>query len=72
MTLKASSFLVVIKMLFIFSFFLRDKMFPALGFGAKVPPRDEVLHEFAINFNPQNPYCAGKLWYHILFMKIVG
>ena len=37
----------------------RDKMFPALGFGAKIPPSNEVLHEFAINFNPQNPYCQG-------------
>ena len=37
----------------------RDKMFPALGFGAKIPPTMEVSHEFAINFNPQNPYCAG-------------
>lgn len=36
-----------------------DKMFPALGFGAKIPPNPEVLHEFAINFNPQNPFCAG-------------
>ncbi|KAK7114316.1 hypothetical protein V1264_000394 [Littorina saxatilis] len=36
-----------------------DKMFPALGFGAKIPPNPEVMHEFAINFNPQNPYCAG-------------
>lgn len=36
-----------------------DKMFPALGFGAKIPPNMEVSHEFAINFNHQNPYCAG-------------
>ncbi|XP_005099802.1 copine-3 [Aplysia californica] len=36
-----------------------DKMFPALGFGAKIPPARQVSHEFAINFNPQNPYCAG-------------
>ncbi|RUS76350.1 hypothetical protein EGW08_015880, partial [Elysia chlorotica] len=36
-----------------------DKLFPALGFGAKIPPRFEVSHEFAINFNPQNPYCQG-------------
>ena len=36
-------------------------MFPALGFGAKIPPNMEVSHEFAINFNHQNPYCAGKL-----------
>ncbi|XP_053401185.1 copine-3-like isoform X2 [Mercenaria mercenaria] len=35
-----------------------DKMFPALGFGAKLPS-GEVSHEFAINFNPQNPFCAG-------------
>ena len=35
-------------------------MFPALGFGAKIPPTMDVSHEFAINFNPQNPYCAGK------------
>lgn len=36
-----------------------DKMFPALGFGAKVPPNMELSHEFPLNFNPQNPYCAG-------------
>ncbi|XP_051785230.1 copine-3 isoform X2 [Erpetoichthys calabaricus] len=36
-----------------------DKMFPALGFGAQVPPDWRVSHEFAINFNPSNPYCAG-------------
>ncbi|KAK7504633.1 hypothetical protein BaRGS_00004119 [Batillaria attramentaria] len=36
-----------------------DKMFPALGFGARIPPNMEVSHEFAINFQPQNPFCAG-------------
>ncbi|CAG5124096.1 unnamed protein product [Candidula unifasciata] len=36
-----------------------DKMFPALGFGARIPPSTQVLHEFAINFNAQNPFCAG-------------
>ncbi|XP_067652733.1 copine-3-like isoform X2 [Haliotis asinina] len=36
-----------------------DKMFPALGFGAKIPPAMEVSHEFAINFNMQNPFCQG-------------
>ena len=38
-----------------------DKMFPALGFGAKVPPNMTVSHEFALNFNPSNPFCAGKV-----------
>ncbi|XP_053401180.1 copine-3-like isoform X3 [Mercenaria mercenaria] len=36
-----------------------DKMFPALGFGARIPPDNKVSHEFAMNFNPQNPFCAG-------------
>uniref|UniRef100_A0A8B9KIY6 Copine-2 n=1 Tax=Astyanax mexicanus TaxID=7994 RepID=A0A8B9KIY6_ASTMX len=55
-----------------------DKMFPALGFGAQLPPDwkvrncvwlyvcclhslliPQVSHEFAINFDPTNPFCAG-------------
>uniref|UniRef100_A0A8C5B473 C2 domain-containing protein n=1 Tax=Gadus morhua TaxID=8049 RepID=A0A8C5B473_GADMO len=36
-----------------------DKMFPALGFGAKLPPDWKVSHEFAINFDPTNPFCSG-------------
>ncbi|XP_057680005.1 copine-3 isoform X1 [Corythoichthys intestinalis] len=36
-----------------------DKMFPAFGFGAQVPPTWQVSHEFPLNFNPANPYCAG-------------
>lgn len=36
-----------------------DKMFPAFGFGAQVPPSWQVSHEFPLNFNPTNPYCAG-------------
>ncbi|XP_033125258.1 copine-3-like [Anneissia japonica] len=38
-----------------------DKLFPALGFGAKIPPNNEVSHEFAINFTPSNPFCAGVM-----------
>ncbi|XP_078249408.1 RNA-binding protein 12 isoform X5 [Pogona vitticeps] len=36
-----------------------DKLFPAFGFGAQVPPDWQVSHEFALNFNPTNPYCQG-------------
>ncbi|ESO90287.1 hypothetical protein LOTGIDRAFT_123531 [Lottia gigantea] len=36
-----------------------DKMFPVLGFGAKIPPQFDVSHEFAVNFNLENPFCAG-------------
>lgn len=36
---------------------LRDKYFPALGFGAQI--NGQVSHEFALNGNPSNPYCAG-------------
>uniref|UniRef100_A0A3Q2CA51 Copine-3 n=1 Tax=Cyprinodon variegatus TaxID=28743 RepID=A0A3Q2CA51_CYPVA len=37
-----------------------DKLFPAFGFGAKLPPDFQVTHhEFALNFNPGNPYCQG-------------
>nr|XP_004568539.2 copine-3 isoform X1 [Maylandia zebra] len=36
-----------------------DKMFPAFGFGAQIPPAWQVNHEFPINFNPSNPFCAG-------------
>ncbi|XP_032830428.1 copine-1-like isoform X1 [Petromyzon marinus] len=36
-----------------------DKMFPAFGFGAQIPPTFQVSHEFALNFNPTNPYCVG-------------
>ncbi|KAM4612521.1 copine-1-like isoform 3-T5 [Polymixia lowei] len=37
-----------------------DKLFPAFGFGAKLPPDYQVAHhEFALNFNPSNPYCQG-------------
>ncbi|XP_035269838.1 copine-3 isoform X1 [Anguilla anguilla] len=36
-----------------------DKMFPAFGFGAQVPPTWQVSHEFPLNFNPSNPFCTG-------------
>lgn len=36
-----------------------DKMFPALGFGCKIPPHGQLSFEFPLNFNPTNPYCQG-------------
>ncbi|CAL8336216.1 unnamed protein product [Lota lota] len=37
-----------------------DKFFPAFGFGAKLPPDYQVAnHQFALNFNPANPFCQG-------------
>ena len=35
----------------------RDKLFPAFGFGAKVGGK--VSHEFPLNGQWDNPYCAG-------------
>jgi len=35
-----------------------DKMFPALGFGARIPPNGQVSHEFFLNLT-QDPYCSG-------------
>ena len=35
-------------------------MFPALGFGAKIPPHMVESFEFALNFNASNPFCAGN------------
>ncbi|KAL8177188.1 UNVERIFIED_CONTAM: Copine-6 [Gekko kuhli] len=34
-----------------------DKRFPAFGFGARIPPEFEVSHDFAVNFDPENPEC---------------
>jgi hypothetical protein len=34
-----------------------DKLFPVLGFGARLPPDGTVSHEFFVNMNPTNPYC---------------
>lgn len=36
-----------------------DKMFPALGFGARIPPDGSVSHEFFLNLTASDPYCAG-------------
>ncbi|XP_063715265.1 copine-9-like isoform X2 [Symsagittifera roscoffensis] len=36
-----------------------DKLFPVYGFGARLPPNGIVSHDFAVNFNPSNPFVAG-------------
>eukprot|EP00057_Strongylocentrotus_purpuratus_P002542 XP_003724722.1 PREDICTED: copine-8 [Strongylocentrotus purpuratus] len=36
-----------------------DKLFPVLGFGAKIPPNGQVSHEFPVTFNSQNPFVMG-------------
>ncbi len=36
-----------------------DKQFPALGFGARLPPDGRVSHEFFLNLHPTSPFCAG-------------
>ncbi|XP_078463049.1 copine-4-like [Lampetra planeri] len=37
-----------------------DKMFPAFGFGARIPPEFTVSHDFPLNMDPDNPECAGE------------
>ena len=39
-----------------------DQMYPALGYGAKIPPTMELSHCFALNFNASNPFCAGSIY----------
>ncbi|NWX17537.1 CPNE9 protein, partial [Aegotheles bennettii] len=36
-----------------------DKLFPAYGFGAKVPPDGKISHQFPLNNNADNPSCVG-------------
>lgn len=35
-----------------------DKMFPALGFGAKLPPDGRVSHEFPLVGDPRRKGCG--------------
>ena len=34
-----------------------DKLFPVLGFGARLPPDGRVSHLFYVNGHTSNPYC---------------
>ncbi|XP_056897542.1 copine-9-like [Takifugu flavidus] len=36
-----------------------DKLFPAYGFGAKLPPDGKISHVFPLNGDSENPNCEG-------------
>ena len=36
-----------------------DQMIPSFGFGARLPPNDQVSHCFPLNFNYHNPEVNG-------------
>nr|XP_023682633.1 copine-9 isoform X3 [Paramormyrops kingsleyae] len=36
-----------------------DKLFPAYGFGAKLPPNGKISHAFPLNTDSENPNCLG-------------
>ncbi|KAI4875977.1 hypothetical protein NFI96_025372 [Prochilodus magdalenae] len=36
-----------------------DKLFPAYGFGAKLPPDGKISHVFPLNGNSEDPNCVG-------------
>ncbi|XP_039338119.1 copine-9 isoform X5 [Mauremys reevesii] len=36
-----------------------DKLFPAYGFGAKIPPDGSISHQFPLNSDMENPSCMG-------------
>ncbi|KAG5836109.1 copine-9-like isoform X2 [Anguilla anguilla] len=36
-----------------------DKLFPAYGFGAKLPPDGKISHVFPLNSDNENPNCVG-------------
>merc|ERR1712038_997954 len=38
-----------------------DKLFPVLGFGARLPPDGRVDHCFYVNGHDSNPYCQGMV-----------
>ena len=51
-----------------------DKLFPTLGFGARIPPRGDVSHMFYVNGHPDNPYCeriGGKKTFFYYLKKII-
>jgi len=55
-----------------------DKQFPALGFGAQVPPTGQVSHEFFLNLSSSSPFCSGvdgllaSYWHAIQSVRLYG
>jgi len=49
-----------------------DKLFPVLGFGARLPPDGRVSHEFYVNMHPSNPYCQGMAGVLAAYKACIG
>jgi len=49
-----------------------DKLFPALGFGARLPPDGHVSHEFFLNGHATNPYCQGVEGVMAAYQQSIG
>ncbi|KAL9655975.1 hypothetical protein ABK040_007596 [Willaertia magna] len=43
----------------VLSYYDSDGLFPAFGFGAKLNTTGQVSHCFALDGNPEYPYCSG-------------
>ncbi|XP_031628977.1 copine-8-like [Contarinia nasturtii] len=43
----------------IISYYDSHKLFPAFGFGARLPPNGQVSHQFPLNDKPSHPYCSS-------------
>lgn len=57
---RPNSYEIAIKSLGeIIQYYNTSKLFPAFGFGAKVPPSQVVSHRFALNGVMEQPYCEG-------------
>ncbi|XP_065179597.1 copine-3-like [Sycon ciliatum] len=46
-----------------------DKLFPAFGFGAKIPPNQQFSDIFPLTFNYENPYVQGIQGVHQAYQQ---
>ncbi|XP_031627870.1 copine-8-like [Contarinia nasturtii] len=57
---RPNSYEIALKSVFdIISHYDTSNMYPAFGFGAKLPPSNEVSHQFPLNDNVDHPYCSS-------------